>query len=126
MPILKEERPLIRVVHDESTYYANSHQTFFWGDDETSVLRQKSLGASIMVSDFIDEVGGFLCDNEEMARLSLEINKDSYFNNDLLMRQVEKAINIFEKNILTHRVYFSLTMLPLIIKFQIMFQMLIK
>ena len=71
--ILEEERPLIRVVHDESTYYANSHQTFWGGDDKTSVLRQKSLGASIMVSDFIDKVGNFLRDNEEMARVSLEI-----------------------------------------------------
>ena len=61
-------------MHDESTYYANSHQTFWGGGyDETSVLRQKSLGASIMVSNFIDEVGGFLRDNKEMARVSLEI-----------------------------------------------------
>ena len=25
-----EEKPLIRVVHDECTYYANSSQPFFW------------------------------------------------------------------------------------------------
>ena len=58
------ERPLIRVVHDECTFYANSDQSFFWGDDFTNVLRQKSLGASIMVSDFIDEVSGFVRDEE--------------------------------------------------------------
>ena len=46
-----EEKPLIRVVHDESTYYANCDQSYFWGDEQTNVLRQKSLGSSIMVSD---------------------------------------------------------------------------
>ena len=42
-----EEKPLIRVVHDESTYYANCDQSYFWGDEQTNVLRQKSLGSSI-------------------------------------------------------------------------------
>ena len=91
------EKALIRVVHDESTYYANSDQTFFWADDETNVLRQKSLGAAIMVSDFVDEVGGFICDGEESARLLLETNKDGYFNNELLIKQVEKTIDIFQR-----------------------------
>ena len=91
------EKALIRVVHDESTYYANSDQTFFWADDETNVLRKKSLGAAIMVSDFVDEVGGFICDGEESARLLLETNKDGYFNNEFLIKQVEKTIDIFER-----------------------------
>ena len=50
----EEERPIIRVGHDETTFYANCDQTYFWGDDESNVLRQKSLGQSIMVSDFVD------------------------------------------------------------------------
>ena len=52
------ERPIIRVVHDESTYYANCDQTYFWGDDEINVIEQKSLGSSLMVSvsDFVDEM----------------------------------------------------------------------
>ena len=38
-PILNAgERPLIRVVHDESTFYANSDQTYFWGDNETNEI----------------------------------------------------------------------------------------
>ena len=61
------ERPLIRVIHDECTFYANSDQSFFWGDDYTNVLRQKSLGASIIVSDFIDKVSGFVHDDEGEA-----------------------------------------------------------
>ena len=57
------EKPLIRVVHDKCTYYANSSQPFFRGDDLTNVLRSKYLGASIMVSDFVDEVSGYVRDD---------------------------------------------------------------
>ena len=42
------EEPYIRVVHDESTYFANSDQSYLWGDEDTNVLHQKSLGALIM------------------------------------------------------------------------------
>ena len=65
------EKPYIRVGHDECTYYANSDQSF-WGDNETNVLLQKSLGASIMVSDFIDEVSGYIRDDQDQARIRLE------------------------------------------------------
>ena len=91
------EKPFIRVVHDESTYHANSDQTYFWGDEETNVLRQKSLGASTMVSDFIEEVNGFLRDGENMARVLVETQRDGYFTNDHLMKQVENAVKNFEK-----------------------------
>ena len=50
-----------------------------------------------MVSDFIDEVAGYLRDGNNQARLMLEIQKDGYFNNNLLLPQVEKAVDIFEK-----------------------------
>ena len=75
------ERPLIRVVHDESTFNANCDQSYFWGDEGTNVLRQKSLGAGIMVSDFIDEVNGYvrLEDGSQEARLYLETQKEGYF-----------------------------------------------
>ena len=55
------EKYLIHVVHNESTYYANCNQSFFWGDNETNVLRQKSLECSIMVSGFIDKEKLVLC-----------------------------------------------------------------
>ena len=44
----------------------------FWGDEETNVSRQKSLGASMMVSDYVEEVSGFLQDEENMAHVFLE------------------------------------------------------
>ena len=73
VPHLQEgQRPLICVVHDESTFHANCDQSYFWGDESTNVLRQKSLGAAIMVSDFIDEVNGFMWDETDQARVYLE------------------------------------------------------
>ena len=50
-----------------------------------------------------------------MARASLEINKDGYFNNDLMKLQILK------KDILIHRVFDNA---PSIVKFWMMFQML--
>ena len=91
------EKPYIRVIHDECTYYTNCDQSFFWGDEETNVLKKKSLGASIMVSDFIDEVSGFVQDSQDEACLYLGTNREGYFTNDHLLAQVEKTVNIFEK-----------------------------
>lgn len=49
-----------------------------------------------MVSDFIDEIGGFLQYGEEQARLLLETQSDGYFNNEMLLVKVQKAVKIFE------------------------------
>jgi len=50
-----------------------------------------------MVSDFIDEVSGYLKFGNEAARLYLEHQTDGYFTNDLFLEQVSKAMNIFER-----------------------------
>ena len=90
-------KPVIRIFHDESTFYANADQSFHWTDGNKQVLKkQKSLGQSITVSDFIDEVSGFLQHGEEKARLLLEHQSEGYFNNEMLLKQVERAISIFE------------------------------
>ncbi len=49
------EIPIIRIFHDESTFYSNADQSFHWADDKLQALKQKSLGQAIMVSDFIEE-----------------------------------------------------------------------
>ena len=46
----KDERPLIAVHHDESTFYINADQTNYWSDGTVTVLKQKSLGQAIMIS----------------------------------------------------------------------------
>ena len=80
--VAPEEKPLIRITHDECTYYTNCDQSYFWADDHTNVLRQKSLGTSIMVSNFVDEVIGFLRDDRGEARVLLETSREGYFTNE--------------------------------------------
>lgn len=52
----------IVIFHDESTFNANDNQTIQWGtqDMKAGMLRPKSKGSGIMVSDFIDETTGYL------------------------------------------------------------------
>ena len=83
---------MIRVVHDEFTFYSNADQTRFWSDGYVPALRQ---GSSIMVSDFIVEGHGYLKDDRSEARLLLETQKDGYFNSDMFLAQVDTAIDIF-------------------------------
>ena len=84
------------------------------------MLKQKSLGASIMVSNFIDEVGGFVCDGAESACMSLETSKEGYFTNDHLLKRVEKQSTYLRKSILKHKGYFYLIMPLLIVKWLMM------
>ncbi|ORU94723.1 MAG: hypothetical protein A6F71_09525 [Cycloclasticus sp. symbiont of Poecilosclerida sp. M] len=89
-------RPIIRVFHDESTFYSNVDQSFHWSDGTGQVLKQKSLGQAIMVSDLLEEVGGLLEFEGEQARLLLEHQSQGYFTNEMLIVQVHEAIDIFE------------------------------
>ena len=91
------QKPLIMIHHDESTFYANADQSFYWSDGTTVVLKQKSLGQSIMVSDFIEEASAsFLSHNGQQARLLLETQTEGYSESNMFLKQVDKAINIFE------------------------------
>ena len=65
-------RPITRVYHDESTFYANANQTYHWSDGQFHILKQKSLSQAVMISDFINGVLGFLRDGEGLAMASLE------------------------------------------------------
>ncbi len=97
-PDLQEgEKPYLRVVHDESTFYANAYQSQFWSDGQVEALRQKSLGQSIMVSDFLVEGDGYLRDGQQEARLFLETQRDGYFNSSKFLEQVDAAVDIFER-----------------------------
>ena len=57
-PVSREGQKPIIVHHDESTFYSNADQSNYWSDGRMTVLKQKSLGQAIMVSDFIEEVSG--------------------------------------------------------------------
>ena len=92
----QNEKPIIVVHHDKSTFYANANQSRYWGDEYSTVLKQKSLGQSIMVSDFIEEATEFLCHNDKNARKLVETQHDGYFNSKQFLEQVDTAIDIFE------------------------------
>ena len=59
-------------------FFVNADQIWFWSNGQSQVLRQKSLGASIIVSDFIVEGHGYLCHDKKV-----ETQKDGYFNSDV-------------------------------------------
>ena len=46
--------------HDETTFQANEDKLTLWAEKRTSVMRPKSRGCGIMVSDFISENHGYL------------------------------------------------------------------
>lgn len=77
------EKPQIRVIH------ASSDQSFFGG----MTMKHKSLRQSIVVSDFVEEVSGFLRDGDEMALVMLETQRDGDFNNDHLMCQGNRHLD---------------------------------
>ena len=100
------------IFHDESTFQANDDQLKFWGTKDMTILRPKSKGAGIMVSDFIDEHNGYLrlSDDEyeqfkeshpgikRQARAYLEYgeNKEGYWTSEKFMAQIEVEATIAE------------------------------
>ena len=51
--------------HDETTFQANEDQTTVWAPKGTKVIRPKSKGSGIMISDFISEQSGYLSLTDE-------------------------------------------------------------
>jgi len=98
--------------HDETTFQSNDDQKTFWGTKGTTVMRPKSKGSGIMISDFIDEKNGFLRLTQEEydrakqtdpniwmeARASLEYgeNREGYWNSERFMNQIKMAAKIAE------------------------------
>ena len=89
-------RPIIQVAHDESSFHANVLQSNYWSDATVHPLTQEFLGASIIVLDFITKETGFLRDDVSEARVFPETSQEGDWNNELLMVQVQKAVDIFE------------------------------
>lgn len=72
-------------------------QPYFWADEEVQALRQKSLGAAIMVRDFIEEVG-VTCDMKGRKQgFTLSPQEMDTSTTMTSLTQVEKAVSILEK-----------------------------
>ena len=97
--------------HDESTFQCNDDQPTLWATKGTNIIRPKSKGAGIMVSDFICEHGYLSLTAEEyeaakvsnptirlQAREFLEYgeSKEGYWTAEKFMRQIEFAVTIAE------------------------------
>lgn len=103
---------LVVIFHDESTFSANDDQTLKWGVKGEGMLRPKSKGSGIMVSDFIEERTGYLAlTNEQykhakakdktipqVARETLEYgeSREGYWSCNKFMKQLQNAVKIAE------------------------------
>ena len=98
--------------HDETTFMSNEDQPTQWGMKGEKMMKPKSRGAGIMVSDFVDEHNGFLALSDaeydevkatkphlhKYARKFLEYgeNREGYWTRDRFIKQMKMAIEISE------------------------------
>ena len=111
-PTLEKRSKTVVFFHDESTFNANDDQNLKWGVKGEKIIKPKSKGAGIMISDFVDEHQGFLAltDGEhqlakqsdpeikQYAREFLEYgeSREGYWTRDKFIAQMERAIKIAE------------------------------
>ena len=113
MPLaLAEQAKTVVFFHDESTFHVNEDQPFQWGEKGSFMLRPKSKGSGIMISDFVDGRNGYLAltDDElstgkannpnlqKCARTTIEYgeSREGYWTSEKFMKQMEKAVEIAE------------------------------
>jgi hypothetical protein len=111
-------KPIVLIVHDESTFNANDGRSKIWIKDDHIPLKKKSRGKGIMVSDFLTPGGrlqvpegtNLILDSEygiqpegpkrldsHRATCSIEYGGDTWWDGDQLVDQVlQLAIPIFE------------------------------
>lgn len=106
-----KERRVVFIYHDETTFSANDATSLGWHDPEGSrQLRPKSKGRGIMISDFVEEYGGYLQLTDDELKRAREVDPafqrqarevftfgeqyDGYWTNAHLMANVRKAAAI--------------------------------
>ena len=110
LPSTEVRKKTVVFFHDESTFNSNEDQHFQWGKKGEHMLRPKSKGAGIMVSDFVNERHGYLALTDEehseaikvdpsikkQPRLLLEYgeNHDGYFTSEKFMHQMKDAVKL--------------------------------
>ncbi|KAF4710226.1 hypothetical protein FOZ63_005897 [Perkinsus olseni] len=79
----------ILVSQDEKIHHSNDQQKRYWSDGFNAVLPKKSQGRTVMTSDFLSEVFGFIRFAEsspespgERVGSVLDVSRDGYYNND--------------------------------------------
>ena len=106
-------RKVVFIYHDKTIFFTNDAPSQGWHDDMGSrQLRPKGRGKGLMISDFVEEYNGFLSlTDEELQRAqqkdpvfpqsAREIfmfgkSYDGYWNSELLMDNLKKAVKIAE------------------------------
>ncbi|KAJ7670198.1 hypothetical protein B0H14DRAFT_3691876 [Mycena olivaceomarginata] len=89
--------------HDESIFYAHDRRTSQWvADDASPSPYAKGEGVSLMVADFVSADYGWLRskDGLESARVIFRPgkNRDGHCTNEEILAQLEKAMNILERD----------------------------
>ncbi|KAF8578583.1 hypothetical protein K439DRAFT_1648741 [Ramaria rubella] len=103
MPTFPQQKRVVLVTHDESTFYANDRCKTRWVHiSEKPEPVHKGEGTSLMVSDFCSPDLGWLKskDGSQEARVIFRAgkNRDVYFDCADLCAQTEHAIELFEDN----------------------------
>ena len=101
-PELKEnERKIVPVFHDEYTFRANEDQRFARVLPDEQILKPKSNGRGLMISEFVCPCHGHLKDPDtgEYARVTLKYGKnfDGYWSGEDVAKQVMETHKIFAK-----------------------------
>ena len=82
---------MVFIYHDETTFAANDALLMGWHDPEGSCqLRPKSKGRAILISNFVEEYGGFL-------RLSDDKFEHAKVMNPAFLRQAREVFLIDKK-----------------------------
>lgn len=111
LPSAEQRKKTVVLFHDESTFQANDDQVM-WGKKGENMLRPKSKGSGIMVSDFVDEHNGYFIlteaehkqacrtnpDLKRCARQYLEYgeSREGYWTSEKFMAQMKIAVDIAE------------------------------
>ena len=111
-PTNKRRSKTVVFFHDESMFMSNEDQPKQWGMKGEKIMKPKSKGAGIMVSDFVDEHNGFLALSDEehdaakasnprirkYAHEFLEYgeSKEGYWTRDKFIAQMARAIEMAE------------------------------
>ena len=105
-------KKLVLIYHDESIFNTSEGQLWMWAAEDMAVLRPKTKGSGIMVSDFIDQHLGYLrlteaeqslataadpsFPLEARALLEYGAEREGYWTGEKFMKNVEDAARIAE------------------------------
>ena len=106
------KKKLVLIYHDESIFSTNEGQHWMWASEDMAVLKPKTRGSGIMVSDYIDQHNGFLrlgdeeyrnakagdpsFPKEARALLEYGAEREGYWTSEKFIANVADAVRIAE------------------------------